>query len=215
MLIDVFYCQSLEYPHGGSLTHAYLYIIIRLPNKLVAKVIKSNHCQVSEEGEDVDIQNNATAQKLLSALMQFKRADWHQTTFMGYKPSELRVLFCIGKGFRSEGLSELKVSEISRRLHVTSPTVTQLIKGLEAHGLVERNVDPVDRRAVGIKLTEKGEQVTRRASEQFIASIGELVEYLGEEESEQFAELLLKVSRYYTEKAASANGMHWSGEEDL
>ncbi len=163
----------------------------------------------------MDIQNNATAQKLLGALMQFKRADWHHTSMREYKPSELRVLFCIGKGLKPESQGEMKVSEISRRLQVTPPTVTQLIKGLEANGLVERNADLIDRRAVGIKLTEKGEKVTRQAGEDFVASISGLIEYLGEEQSEQFAELLVKTAHYYNQKAASATVVHWNGEEDL
>lgn len=181
---------------------------------------------VPNEGEDVDIQNNETAQKLLRALMQFKRAGWHQTSTTGYKPSELRVLFCLGKGVRPDthelekdarpdDMREMKVSEISRRLHVTPPTVTQLIKGLEANGLVERNIDPVDRRAVGIKLTEKGEKITRQAASDFLASLNGLIEYLGEEESDQLAELLVKVSRYYNDKAASVDFAHWGGEEEI
>ena len=157
--------------------------------------------------------------------MQFKRADWHQTATMGYKPSEIRVLFCLGKGLsidtqelekelRPPDMREMKVSEISKRLHVTPPTVTQLIKGLEINGLVERNGDPVDRRAVGIKLTEKGEKITRLATNDFLASINGLIEYLGEEQSDQLAELLVKASRYYNEKAASVDFAHWSGDEE-
>jgi DNA-binding MarR family transcriptional regulator len=169
----------------------------------------------------VDIQSNPTAKKLLGALLQFKKAGWHQRSVMGYKPSEIRVLFCISKEKGPEA-HDMKVSEISKRLQVTPPTVTQLIKGLEANGLVERNVDLVDRRAVGIKLTDKGEMVTRQASEAFFASINGLIEYLGEEQSDQLAELLVKVSRYYyeenqriNEKTACAEFEHWSGEEDL
>jgi DNA-binding MarR family transcriptional regulator len=146
----------------------------------------------------------------------------------GYKPSELRVLVCIGRGLRPDthmmgdgcehdahSVHEMKVSEISRHLHVTPPTVTQLIKGLEANGLVVRNIDLADRRAVGIKLTEKGEKITRQASDDFFASINGLIEYLGEEQGEQLAELLVKVSRYYNEKAASADFAHWGGDEEI
>ena len=173
----------------------------------------------------MDIQNNVTAQKLLGALMQFRRADWHQMSTTGYKLSELRVLFCIGGGMRSDAYivedgynyntQEMKVSQISRCLNVPPPTVTQLIKRLEANGLVERNVDLADRRAVGIKLTEKGEKITRQANEDFLASINELIEYLGGEQSDQFAQLLIKVSRYYNEKAANAHLAHWSGDEEI
>src|SRR5437588_4266527 len=150
----------------------------------------------------MDANINPTTQKLLRAFMQFRRAEWHQRSIAGYKPSEIKVLFCIKKGMGSS-TPEIKVSEISKRLHVTSPTVTQLIKGLEASGLIERNIDPEDRRSVGIKLTEKGEMITQQAAAAFEESVNGLIEYLGEEQSNQLAELLLKAFRYYDEKAVS------------
>ena len=88
---------------------------------------------------------NPTEQKLLRAFMQFKRAEWHQRSIEGCTPSEIRVLFCIKKSVKPD-THEMKVSEISKHLHVTAPTITQLLKGLEAHELIERRVsDAVDR----------------------------------------------------------------------
>lgn len=140
-----------------------------------------------------------TERKLLRAFMKFKRADWHERSVLGYKPSEIKLLFCLRFG-RIEGLEEMKVSEISRRLHVTSPTVTQLINALEANGLVERNIDSTDRRVVQVRLTEQGDEVTRKAKEVFAASFRGLVEFLGEADSEKLVELLTKVFAYYNEK---------------
>jgi DNA-binding MarR family transcriptional regulator len=148
--------------------------------------------------------NNSTEQKLMRAFMQFNKAGWQHRSVAGCKPSEIWVLFCIKKGVNPDA-PEMKVSDISKLLHVTSPTITQLIKGLEANGLVERNIDPTDRRAVGIKLTEKGEMVTKKARDTFLASFHGLVEYLGEEQSNQLAELLSKVFVYFNEKEASLN----------
>jgi DNA-binding MarR family transcriptional regulator len=160
----------------------------------------------------MDANNKPTAQKRLRALMQCRRAEWHQRSIAGYKPSEIKVLFCIKKGV-SPSTPEIKVSEISKRLHVTSPTVTQLIKGLEVNGLIERNIDPEDRRSVGIKLTEKGEMITQQAAAAFEESVNGLIGYLGEEQSNQLAELLMKAFRYYDEKAVSEHHSYWSGEE--
>ena len=98
-------------------------------------------------------------------------------------------------------------------LQVTSPTVTQLLKGLEANGLVERHIDPMDRRAVGITLTEKGEVITQKAMDAFVSSFEGLINYLGEEESNELAELLAKVFRYYSENAVSENLSSWNGVE--
>jgi DNA-binding MarR family transcriptional regulator len=143
--------------------------------------------------------DNPTAQKLMRAFMQFHRLQAHQPNFAACTPGEIRMLFFLGHAARS-GNAEMKVSEISKHLHVTSPSVTQLLKGLEANGLVERRIDPADRRAVGITLTQQGELVTVQASEALEASFEGLIDYLGEEDSNQLAHLLEKVSRYYSEK---------------
>ena len=109
----------------------------------------------------------------------------------------------------------MKVSDISKHLHVTTPTVTQLLKGLEASGLVERHPDLVDRRAVGIVLTTKGEEVTQRAENIFLNAYSALTDYLGEEESHQLTELLVKASRYFREKESSAYEFQWNGDEEI
>jgi DNA-binding MarR family transcriptional regulator len=155
-----------------------------------------------------------TAQKLMRAFMQFNRAEWHQRSIMGYKPSEIKVLFCIKRGGKP-GTGESTVSEISKLLHVTSPTVTQLIKGLEIEGLIERTTSLADRRVVGIKLTEKGEKVTQQARQDFIGSFNGLIEYLGEEQGEQLAELLLKAFNYYKMQTSSMDSTHWNGDNDI
>jgi DNA-binding MarR family transcriptional regulator len=157
----------------------------------------------------MDQTTTATEQKLLSALTQFKRLAWHRRVIAGCKQSEIRVLFCIREGTNPD-LPEMKVSEISKQLGVTSPTITQLLKSLEAHGLVERNIDATDRRAVGIKLTAKGAMVAQQARDAFLASIKGLVEYLGDEQSDQLAELLAKVFHYFSERETSlAHPISW------
>ena len=109
----------------------------------------------------------------------------------------------------------MKVSEIGKQLGVTSPTITQLLKSLEAHGLIERNIDAIDRRVVGVRLTVKGTTVAQEARDAFLASIKGLVGYLGEEPSDQLAELLFKVFRYFSEKEASlVYHSFWKGDEE-
>ena len=143
-----------------------------------------------------------TMQKLMQAFEQFHRAEWHERTVAGCKPSEIRVLFCIKRGAKP-ATHAMNVSEISKWLHVTSPTITQLLKSLEANGLVERSIDPADRRSIEVRLTEKGEMVIQQAWKGFSASLRGLIEYLGEEQSNQLAELLAKAFRYFNEKAST------------
>lgn len=105
------------------------------------------------------------------------------------------VLYYIGLNVKDDSPG-LMVSEISGRLNVTSPTVTQHINSLEAQGLVERRSDPADRRIVRVRLTEQGGMYIQRINEARLRMFVGLVEHLGEEESLRLAELLGKASDY-------------------
>ncbi len=51
----------------------------------------------------------------------------------------------------------LLVSDLGRRIHLTSGSITTAVDRMEAQGLVERVADPKDRRARSVRLTRKGE----------------------------------------------------------
>ena len=144
-------------------------------------------------------ERNQVAVKLLEAFRQFHRVSWNRSPIIGIKPSEIMVLFCISKKavIDSPGI---KVSEISSLLKVAPPTVTQLINGLEDSGFIERAMDQEDRRAVRVKLTEKGQEVIGKASDAFFDTFNGLVEHLGEEKSKELTELLSEVFVYFNEK---------------
>ncbi|MGH3303824.1 MAG: MarR family winged helix-turn-helix transcriptional regulator [Streptosporangiaceae bacterium] len=52
--------------------------------------------------------------------------------------------------------SDRSMREISDALHVSPRTVTDMIDGLEARGLVARNAHPADRRVTLVHLTDAG-----------------------------------------------------------
>ncbi len=157
---------------------------------------------------------DTTAEKLLRSFMQFHKASWHEHSVAGCTPSEIKVMFCVYKGMKHNN-AIITVSEISKILRVTSPTVTQILKKLEANGFVERHADDVDRRVVRITLTDKGQEVAHQARAEFRASLDGLIDYLGEEQSTQLADLLSRVSHYYHEKAANEQYMDWNEEENI
>ncbi|MEH7097772.1 MarR family winged helix-turn-helix transcriptional regulator [Neobacillus vireti] len=138
-----------------------------------------------------------TAQKLMKAFQQFRKTGWHEKKIAGFNPSEFRVLALLQRA--NENNSELKVSEISQKLRVTPPTVTQIINVLERDGFIERTIHPADRRSVKISLTKEGLQATEQARQKFANTFLGLIDYLGEAESVQLAELLFKVHDYFNQ----------------
>jgi DNA-binding MarR family transcriptional regulator len=67
----------------------------------------------------------------------------------GLSLSSLKLLKALAAGDRS-------MREISQALHVSPRTVTDMIDGLEARGLVARGPHPSDRRITLLHLTEAG-----------------------------------------------------------
>ncbi|MEP7296265.1 MAG: MarR family transcriptional regulator [Burkholderiales bacterium] len=60
---------------------------------------------------------------------------------------------------------ELIVSEISERLYLESPTLTPLLKRLEANGLLARRRSGSDERQVIVSLTAAGRRLQTRAKD--------------------------------------------------
>lgn len=72
-------------------------------------------------------------------------------------------------------------AEIARRLLVSPPVVTRLAAGLVDAGLVARERDPVDRRAVLLSLTAAGRRRAAAMRRDLLAAAAELIEPLPEE----------------------------------
>ena len=106
------------------------------------------------------------------------------------------MLMTIKKASRP-GRAAVKVSDIGKSLHVAMPSVTQLVKSLEAGGYVVRERDEKDRRVVRVILTAKGETAMRKAKARFHRIFEDLAEYLGDKDSVKLAELLTKVSSFF------------------
>ncbi len=142
---------------------------------------------------------NPTTQKLLEAFDRIKKVNWHQSPVEGVTFSELQVMFCVKRETEKDALG-VKISEISNSLKVAPPTITQSVNSLESGGYVRRNLDKEDRRAVRITLTEKGEETIAKAKASFYEFFEGLVNYLGDEKSNELAEILNKAFSYFKEK---------------
>lgn len=137
--------------------------------------------------------------KMIETFQKFAKADWQKQSIWGIKPSEVRVLVCIKKINGEDNLHGVNVSQISKMLFVTSPTVTQMIKSLSNNGYIERFIDPEDRRIADIRLTEKGQILAQKAIDRHKEIFSGLLVKLGKEKSDALNSLLDEVYLYFVE----------------
>lgn len=72
----------------------------------------------------------------------------------------------------------LALGELAAAEQVRPPTMSRIVAGLEAEGLVRREVDPEDRRLVRVRATGKGVRLLERARRRRVADLAERLEAL-------------------------------------
>lgn len=75
-------------------------------------------------------------------------------------------------------------TDVAALLGVTPSTVTSVVDGLVARGLVERSSDPADRRRVVLSLTGQGRRTMTRGDQVVGAALDRLLGRLGAEDAE-------------------------------
>lgn len=142
-------------------------------------------------------------QSLIQAFYRFheqKKAHHNQDFERNYNEAKLLLLL-----FRAEN-SRMRVSELSERMHVSSPFVTQLLNHFESHHIIVRERDSEDRRVVQIMLTDKGRQSAERIISYQHDIFSGLATFLGDEDCAKLAELLHKAFDYLDRKKMEKRG---------
>ena len=91
---------------------------------------------------------------------------------------------------REEGVSQLYLTQ---RTHLKPPTVSVTLRKMEAEGLVTRECDPEDKRAVRVHLTERGRAHNLRVFARLHELDTLLMEGFDEAERELLKNLLLRM----------------------
>ena len=104
----------------------------------------------------------------------------------------MHLYFCEWAG-NCEGLNP---SEISEHEGTRRNTISALIRGLEEEGLVERQLDPDDRRRFNIRLTNAGRQKVVDRTGSHIQMINSLFESLSPDEIKNFTLALHKLNTH-------------------
>lgn len=137
-------------------------------------------------------------QKLITVFERLAKAQWRKQPTLSVKNSEARTLLCI-KDLSIHNGEGVKVSEISKKMNVTSPTVTQIINHLDDGGYVTRITDEKDKRYVDIFLTDKGNQIVEQTTEYLNSIFHGMIEKLGMEQYALLLKLLEEVCEYLDE----------------
>ena len=93
------------------------------------------------------------------------------------------------------GKTSLSPTELSSLQVVTKNTISSLLRSLEDQGLIERTLDPNDRRQFQIGLTDEGRDLVRTSTPQLMAYLNQLTSGLSSDEISQLQALLDKLHR--------------------
>jgi DNA-binding MarR family transcriptional regulator len=104
--------------------------------------------------------------------------------------AQIRVLFAL---YKHREKLDLKIKDLADRLGVTSAAVTQFTDGLVEKGLLDRQVDPDDRRGIHLALTKKALATFQTLRKYHFNRIRPFFDDFSDEELEQFIHLLAKI----------------------
>ncbi len=88
------------------------------------------------------------------------------------------------------GLSGIGMKELGERLDITPGGVTRIITGLEEKGIVERRIDPEDRRGINVILTGKGEEIVHNIREASLELHAEIIDSIEPDNRESVIEAM-------------------------
>jgi len=104
-------------------------------------------------------------------------------------------------GLRKIGNGEaVKMSALSHYFKISAPAVSQIMRKLEDLGYIERIIKDEDRRSVYVKVSEKAIQEIKKIQSNMDKTMNELIEYLGEKDTDELIYLLDKVLDFIDRK---------------
>jgi len=106
----------------------------------------------------------------------------------GVTPGQYAVLKCL---WDENGQT---AKQIADRLGLDASTVTGILDRMEQKGLIEKRVDPKDRRALKVLLTPKGEGLKDPLNEAIDSANRKALQGLSEEESETLRRILMNMA---------------------
>ena len=118
----------------------------------------------------------AVADALHSAAIHLLRAVRKEDERTGVGPARLSALSVLVFG------GPMRLTELARIEQVKPPTMTKVVAGLEAGGLVKRRADADDGRAVRLEATTRGTKLLQEGRRRRVVRLATALETLAPEE---------------------------------
>jgi DNA-binding MarR family transcriptional regulator len=150
---------------------------------------KYEYCSWYARG--MEYEDSAQLADLLQRLTRrIRRAQAERLAPLGLTPAQERALRVIARGSRPP-----RMTELADQLGVVPRSVTTLIDALEEAGLVRRETDPRNRRAILLHLTRRGEAVREEMLQARQRAAEDLFAPLTADERKALGELLILLDR--------------------
>ncbi|GAA0247343.1 MarR family transcriptional regulator [Saccharothrix mutabilis subsp. mutabilis] len=146
----------------------------------------------ARERPDLDLDAIAVAGRLGRVSLLLLPAQEAVFARFGLQKGEFDVLASLR---RSGDPYTLRPSQLSAALMLTRAGMTNRLDRLEAAGLVERTLDPEDRRSFRVRLTDKGHGIVDEAMTAHTANVTRLLSGLDEEQLQALDGLLRTLLR--------------------
>jgi len=91
--------------------------------------------------------------------------------------------------------SPVRLSQLSKKLQISAPTVTGIVDRLERSGFVERIPDNKDRRVINVDLTAKGRQIAKKLKMTLKTKWKGLLSKLPSHDQNNYVGILRKIQR--------------------
>lgn len=141
-----------------------------------------------------------------TALMRFNKAIKHLKHPEHLSFSEMMVIGSIFEITKNDPeTKEVKMSDISKKLALSKPAVTQSISKLVETGFLKREVSDTDRRVINVSFTDEGACFFKESKDELLNKLDYVFSILGKEKSEQFFMLLNELTEILTEYREKGN----------
>ena len=144
---------------------------------------------MTSTADEPDVSAAELTERVMRVAHLIRRTSMATMATLDLTPAQSRALRTISKAG-----TPIRMGELAATLGVVPRSATGLVDALEESGLVERCVDPANRRAVLVTLTDAGRNMLRAMADARATAGGDLFGRLTAAERSLLAELLGRVS---------------------